>query len=120
LDGINVGTPATFQSTDQDRLAFDIELPDLGYSQFSFQENEEPTATLSYLGTATLEHHLPLTSASTPTSTNTSTHLHYDADSISNAIAKETRRVLLLQAGPYRAPNPNDLISVLGPITVGL
>ncbi|KAF4234681.1 hypothetical protein CNMCM8980_003802 [Aspergillus fumigatiaffinis] len=119
VDAINVGTPAMFQSTDRDPLAFHIELPDLGYSQFSFQGNEEPTATLSYLGDATLEHHLPLTSASTPISTNTSTHIHYDVDSISKAVAKETRRVLLLQVDPYSASDSDDLTSVLEPITVG-
>ncbi|KAF4162854.1 hypothetical protein CNMCM6936_001486 [Aspergillus lentulus] len=120
VDGINAGTPAMFQSTDRDPLAFHIELPDLGYSQFSFQGNEEPTATLSYLGDATLEHHLPLTSARTSTSTNASTHTRYDVDSISKAIEKETRRVHLLQVDPYSASDSDDLTSVLlEPITVG-
>jgi ankyrin repeat protein len=120
VDSISVGTPTLFQSTERDPLAFHIELPELSYLQFSFQGNEAPTATHSYLGDATLDHRLPVsTFASTPTFTNLSTHIQYEVDSISNAIAEETRFTLLRQADSYNSPNPDVPISVLEPITVG-
>ncbi|KAF7182805.1 hypothetical protein CNMCM7691_002466 [Aspergillus felis] len=120
VDGINVGTSTMFQSIDRDPLAFHIEFPELSYSQLSLQGNEAPTVTPSYLRDATLEHCLPVsTSASTPTSTNTSTLIQDDVDSIGNAIAEEARWTLLEQTDPYRAPTPNDPISVLEHITVG-
>lgn len=117
--GISFGTSTMLQPTDRDPFAFHIELPDLGYSQFCFQGNEEPTVALSNLGDATLDHCLPVTSARTPPSTNMSTHIQYDAESIGKVVAEETHWTLLPHTAYCRAPNPNDLISALEPITVG-
>ncbi|RLL94867.1 hypothetical protein CFD26_104148 [Aspergillus turcosus] len=103
VDGMNL-----LQSADRDPLTFHIELPELSYPEFSLQGNEEPTATSSYLGDATLEHRLSfLTSASTPTSTNKRTLIQYNADSVSNAIADETRLALLWQIPLHRAVRYN-------------
>ncbi|GIK03450.1 hypothetical protein Aspvir_007521 [Aspergillus viridinutans] len=123
VDDIDVGTSTMFQSTDRDPHASRIEVPEPRYSQFSFQGNVAPTATPSaapsYLRHATLDHRLPVSmSASTPISITTSTHIQEDVDSIGNAIAEETRWTPLEQTDPYRAPTPNDPISVLEHITV--
>jgi ankyrin repeat protein len=48
-----------------------------------------------------------------------STHFQYDVESIGKVIAEETHWTLLQQTAYCRAPNPNDLISALEPITVG-
>ncbi|EAW25210.1 Ankyrin repeat protein [Aspergillus fischeri NRRL 181] len=119
VDGINVGTSTRSQSTERDPLAFHVEFPELRYSQLSFQGNEAPSATPSYLESATLDHCPPVTSSRTPTSTNMSTHIRYDFDTISYAIAQQTRQTLLFQADPYSTSDSDDLISALEPITVG-
>lgn len=119
VDGMNLGTSTMSQSADRDPLASQIELPDLSYSEFSFQGNEEHTATPSSLGDATLEHRLPLpTSSSTPTSTHMSTHIQYDVDFVSEVIGEETRLTLLWQNRSRSGHNPDDLISALEPIGI--
>ncbi|KAG2026999.1 hypothetical protein GB937_000735 [Aspergillus fischeri] len=119
VDGINIGTSTMSQSTERDPLAFHVEFPELRYSQHSFQGNEAPSATPSYLESATLDHCPPVTSSRIPTSTNMSTHIRYDFDTISYAIAQQTRQTLLFQADPYSTSDSDDPISVLEPITVG-
>jgi ankyrin repeat protein len=117
-DGMNLGASTLLQSADRDPLALHIELPELRYPEFSLQGNEEPTAVSSW--DAALEHRLSvLTSASTSTSTNKRTLMQYNADSVSNAIADETRNILYWQICSYAAHNPNDPISALERITIG-
>ncbi|GIJ82160.1 hypothetical protein Asppvi_000665 [Aspergillus pseudoviridinutans] len=119
VDDINVETSTMFQFAHWDPFAFPLELPELSCLQFSFRGTEEPTATPSHLGNATLDHRLPVTSARTPTSTNISPHIQYDIDSISKAIDEDTRWTLLRQTYLSGDPDPDDLISVLEPITIG-